>query len=253
MSESPSAPSPTATSLPLTSRIAARLGTFAPTWAIFGLLLVHICFIPPLGAFYFYVIALFTGLLALAFGIAAVIVTRNDPNGPGRTGGWLGMASGAVMITVTIAGMGDGGGSPPINDITTNLEDPPAFASAADVPDFEGRDMSYPADFVPIVRASYSDLQTVEVARDPADAFAHAVATAEELGWEVVHRDAAAGTINARESSAVFKFVDDVVIRIRPGAGSGSAIDLRSKSRDGRGDLGANAKRIRAFFAAYGA
>ena len=37
-----------------------------------------------------------------------------------------------------------------------------------------------------------------------------------------------------------------VSIRVRPADG-GSVIDLRSKSRDGQGDMGVNAARIRAF------
>lgn len=44
----------------------------------------------------------------------------------------------------------------------------------------------------------------------------------------------------------MFGFKDDVVIRITP-AGNGSRIDVRSVSRVGRSDLGANAKRIRKF------
>ena len=53
----------------------------------------------------------------------------------------------------------------------------------------------------------------------------------------------------AREVSRIFQFVDDIVVRVRPMA-TGAVIDVRSKSRDGRGDLGENAKRIRAFAAA---
>jgi len=64
--------------------------------------------------------------------------------------------------------------------------------------------------------------------------------------------DAAAGTILARETTAIFQFVDDVVVRVRA-AGEKSEVDLRSKSRDGRGDLGANAARIRAFSEKIGA
>ena len=44
----------------------------------------------------------------------------------------------------------------------------------------------------------------------------------------------------------MFGFKDDVVIRITP-AGSGSRVDVRSVSRVGRSDLGANARRIREF------
>ena len=52
--------------------------------------------------------------------------------------------------------------------------------------------------------------------------------------------------VEAYDVTAVFQFVDDVVIRVRP-AGDGSVVDLRSNSRVGGGDLGANAARIRAF------
>ena len=37
------------------------------------------------------------------------------------------------------------------------------------------------------------------------------------------------------------------MVRVRPGEGGGAIVDVRSKSRDGRGDMGVNAARIRAF------
>ena len=46
------------------------------------------------------------------------------------------------------------------------------------------------------------------------------------------------------------KSKDDIVIRIRPD-GEGSIIDLRSISRVGLGDLGANAKRIETFITEF--
>jgi len=54
--------------------------------------------------------------------------------------------------------------------------------------------------------------------------------------------------IEARATSKLFRFVDDVAIRIRSKDG-GSVVDIRSKSRVGQGDLGANANRIRAIAA----
>jgi uncharacterized protein (DUF1499 family) len=44
----------------------------------------------------------------------------------------------------------------------------------------------------------------------------------------------------------VVGFKDDIVIRVSP-AGTGSRIDVRSESRLGEGDLGKNARRIRAY------
>jgi uncharacterized protein (DUF1499 family) len=66
------------------------------------------------------------------------------------------------------------------------------------------------------------------------------------LGWEIVAADPAHGRIEATDTTRFFGFKDDVVIRIRP-EGSGSRVDVRSKSRVGRSDVGANAARIRAF------
>jgi uncharacterized protein (DUF1499 family) len=107
--------------------------------------------------------------------------------------------------------------------------------------------MTYPAEFVPQVQAAYPDLAPIRVPVDPARALALAEETARGLGWEVVRSDPAAGTLLARQTTRIFRFVDDVVVRVRPAEGFGSIVDVRSKSRDGRGDLGANAARIRAF------
>ena len=63
--------------------------------------------------------------------------------------------------------------------------------------------------------------------------------------------DPAAGTLEANDTTSFFRFVDDVSIRVTPAPG-GSRVDIRSKSRDGRGDIGANAIRIRAFRDALG-
>jgi uncharacterized protein (DUF1499 family) len=74
------------------------------------------------------------------------------------------------------------------------------------------------------------------------------LAAAERLGWTVIERDPERLRFEAYEITSFFHFVDDVVVRVRA-SGSGSVVDVRSKSRKGKGDLGANAARIRRFFA----
>jgi uncharacterized protein (DUF1499 family) len=236
--------------MPRSAKIASALGKFAPSCALSGLLGIQIGVIPPLGGFIMFQLGLLAALFALGFGVAALIVTRKDRGGSGRTAGWLGLASGAVVFLATIMSAGDGLGSPPINDITTDLTHPPIFATAADVPDFEGRDMSYPEEFVEIVREHYGYLESLHVDQDSTRAYEKAIATSQSLGWQIVHQDPEQLVINARETSFLFKFVDDIVIRVQP-EGSGAVVDLRSKSRDGRGDLGANAARIVKFLEAY--
>ena len=82
----------------------------------------------------------------------------------------------------------------------------------------------------------------------PAEAFKRADRAAMTMGWDVVARAPAEGRLEAVDTSAWFGFRDDIVVRIRA-AGTGSRIDVRSKSRAGESDLGVNARRIRDFSA----
>jgi uncharacterized protein (DUF1499 family) len=226
--------------------IASWLGKFAPSCALAGLVGIQLGVIPPLGGFLFFQLGLLAGLLSFGFGIAAFIATRGGDDERGRSAAWLGLASGMVMITAVVAGSGPGLGSPPINDITTNLDDPPSFASSEEVSDYADRDMSYPREFVPTVREHYPDLESITLRTNPRAAYDRSLAAAEALGWTIVYKNPTALTFDAQDTSMLFKFVDDVSVRVR-GRGTGSLIDVRSKSRDGRGDLGVNAKRIRSF------
>ncbi|TMH60804.1 MAG: DUF1499 domain-containing protein [Betaproteobacteria bacterium] len=128
---------------------------------------------------------------------------------------------------------------PPINDITTDTDNPPRYMTAA---------RAYPgAEFARQQRAAYPDIAPMLLAVPPRDAFAKAVAAAEAMGWEVVGRDAAAGTIEAVDTTKWFGFKDDIAVRVTPTLEGGSRIDIRSKSRVGRSDIGTNARRIRAY------
>jgi uncharacterized protein (DUF1499 family) len=128
---------------------------------------------------------------------------------------------------------------PPINDITTDTENPPRYMTG---------ERAYPgAEFARQQRAAYPDIAPLLLARPPREAFARAVAAAEAMGWELVGRDAAAGTLEAVDTTKWFGFRDDIAIRITPTAEGGSRIDIRSKSRVGRSDIGTNAQRIRAY------
>jgi len=75
-------------------------------------------------------------------------------------------------------------------------------------------------------------------------AYEAALAAVEGRGWTVVTASPEDGTIEATETSFWFGFHDDVMIRILS-AEDEVVIDVRSTSRVGLSDLGANAKRIR--------
>lgn len=97
---------------------------------------------------------------------------------------------------------------------------------------------------------AYPAVRTLEVAAPPAAAFAAARAAVEGMGWTVVREDELSGVLEATAQTFWFGFKDDVIIRIRPAVGGeGARIDVRSISRVGLSDLGANAKRIEAYLA----
>lgn len=136
---------------------------------------------------------------------------------------------------------------PMINDVTTTPEAPPAYVVLAQAAPNKGRDMGYPAGNGPVQRLAYPDLAPLSLSEAPEACFVRAAAAAKAMPhWEVVAEDAAARRLEAVAVTRLFRWRDDVVVEVRAAA-AGCAVHVRSKSRSGRGDFGANAKRIRAY------
>ena len=143
--------------------------------------------------------------------------------------------------------LGSAGEYPAIHDVSTDPDDPPSFTSAGTT--LRGS-AANPVDINPeaieIQRQYYPDLATLITRSSPDEAFEQASNVAESLDWVIYNSDPHIGVLEASYRSFWFGFVDDIIIRIRPGT-ERTEVDLRSVSRVGQGDLGANAKRIRAF------
>jgi uncharacterized protein (DUF1499 family) len=142
---------------------------------------------------------------------------------------------------------------PPIHDITTDAERPPAFVAVLE----RRREAPNPPEYGgPAVAAQqkqgYPDLGPATYPAPPDRVLAAAEAAARGLGWEIVAVAPAEGRLEATATTPWFGFKDDVVVRVER-AGTGSRVDVRSKSRVGRSDLGVNARRIRDFLAALAA
>ncbi len=137
---------------------------------------------------------------------------------------------------------------PSINDITTNIADPPAFQHAPTLPENSGRDMAFPAAFGPIIARAYPSLAPLSMPLPPPEAYARVLREAEQQGdWAITRRDPEQFELEAVATTWLYRFNDDIIVRVRSDGAGGSMIDMRSKSRDGKGDVGANAKRIDAF------
>lgn len=231
----------------LAARAAALLGIAALVLALAGIALAHFALTSPFVGFRLFGLGFLVAPLAQILGVIGLLRTRKGSDREGRDAAWTGLVvSSAVVLSVLAAAL-PAARLPAINDITTSPEDPPQFVHAARDAANRGRDLTYPgAEMAEAQRAAYPDLVPIELPVPPEEAFRRAVAAAEAMGFAIVYRDPDGGVLEANDTSRLFRFVDDIAVRVRPAAG-GSVVDVRSKSRDGRGDLGANAKRIRRF------
>ena len=216
----------------------STLGWIAVACMVVGPLIAFLRLVPALAGFGLFALG---GLGALALAVIAIVQASR---GHGLPGGGIAAIVAAVLFVVLA---GRSAGAPKINDFTTDTADPPQFRFAQTFAPNVGRDLGYPASFAEIQRGCCGDLKPIHLAlgRDDAMALVQRVA-AGMPSWRITNTDAAAGTVEAVSTSRLFGFQDDVVIRVRPD-GTGSRVDMRSKSRDGKGDMGVNANRIRAF------
>lgn len=139
---------------------------------------------------------------------------------------------------------------PPIHDISTDTNDPPVFialhaarVAAPNSPDYPGAAVARQQ------LEAYPDIRPAQLDVSADQAFSLALAAAERMGWQVVAADTNERRIEAVATTLFFGFKDDVVIRVRELGPNQSRVDVRSASRVGRSDVGANAKRIRRFLA----
>ena len=198
------------------------------------------------------------GLLLFALsgilGLVAVIVgffTRRKAKGDpiaARVGA-AAIIGGLLAMTPLVYGIVAARRAAPIHDVTSDVAQPPRFRAV--LPARANGANPAPDRIDPAVaarqRAAYPDIQPLVLKQPPEEAFRRAVATARSLHWEILVADAANGTIEATARTPWFGFHDDIAIRVLPAAGGGSRVDIRSTSRVGRSDLGANAYRIRQF------
>ena len=192
-------------------------------------------------------LGLLIGLCALAFAAVGLWQTRGAGGRAGRSRAIAGTLLGLIPVSIAAAAASSPGNVPMINDITTDTLNPPRFIAAATDDANSGRDLDYPGEeFAAQQRSGYPDIVPIRVPGPPDAVFDRSVTAAEKLGWKLTLRDAAAGRFEAIAVTRVFHFVDDISVRVRRD-GADSIVDVRSKSRDGRGDMGANAARIRLF------
>ncbi len=175
-------------------------------------------------------------VLALA-GLAIWLRRRQGGAGTVLLGLVLSLPVAALGVAFEIAART----TPPINDISTDTEDPPVFW-------FTVTPSDYPAQNAEPQRAAYANVRPLELPVSADEAFTAALDLVEERGWEMLSADPAESQIEAIATSRLFGFEDEVAIRVT-GTDTGARIDMRSRSRLGQIDRGTNARRIETYLA----
>ena len=199
-----------------------------------------------------------TALITLILAIVFIVLNRRKGQktrwpllGLGILGslGFLGFLIPYVSAILTL---------PAIHDITTDLADPPQFTALTlrddnwdNIPgadDSDMRGMNPRQRWATVHQDAYPDIRSVRIDQPVAVVIEKAKRLAEDRGWEIVSVDPALGNLEATDTISLFRFKDDIVIRARSAEnGAASIIDMRSVSRVGVHDIGANAKRVRRF------
>ena len=159
-----------------------------------------------------------------------------------------GLVLGALAVVIPLSWQNRARSVPPIHDITTDTSDPPMFERVVPLRADAPNTLDYDENVGAQQRAAYPDVVPLTLPLPADAAFARALETARDAGWDIVDADQEARRIEATDTTFWFGFKDDVVIRVRP-QGEGARVDVRSVSRVGRSDVGTNARRIRDFLA----
>jgi uncharacterized protein (DUF1499 family) len=142
---------------------------------------------------------------------------------------------------------------PRLNDIATTPEEPLEFKALA---------AQRPADTNPIVTPTpeaieaqdeaYPELGPMSLERSAPEVFSIVHEAVERLGWTIALNEApgetGVGRIEATDQTLIMGFTDDVIVQVK-GDDAHALVDVRSVSRYGLHDLGANAERIGKLFA----
>lgn len=230
-------------------RVAAWLGGAALVLFVVGPLLAHFELTGAGAGFYTFALGVLLGILTFVIGLIALV------RGPGdnRRRALLGLVPALAIVATVVFVAQPRGSLPRINDITTDTENAPVFVYAKSLADNVDRDMTYPGEeFARQQKQGYPDLAPLRLPMPPEQAFSRVQLAARSMpGWQITNETPQGFRLEGYDTSELFRFVDDFVIEVRK-TGDGSEVHMRSKSRVGRGDVGANAKRIDLFFARLG-
>jgi len=190
--------------------------------------------------------AFWFALAALVLTVVGFVTVRDRSRGT-LIAAVIGVVVGAVAVYVPWNWKQTLDAHPYIHDISTDTANPPEFVAAARLRKPGDHPVAYDgAEVTDLQHKAYPDLVTLKTAAPADKVFGAAKAVIASMGMQLADANPSQGRIEANQTSLLYGFTDDMVVRIVAGA-DGTKVDVRSKSRVGRSDLGQNAKRIRVF------
>jgi uncharacterized protein (DUF1499 family) len=226
-----------------------RLALFAIAVVLLVIVIVNLGFLDPLPAIASLAGSLFFALVAMVLAVGAfVVIWRQGLRG-------LGLAVAALGIGIAMLAYPAYLGVlfyrlPAVNDITTDPIDPPRFEAIGRLRPRGANPIAYAgAAALQLQRAAYPDIEPLLVSVPPLEAYDAALAVITKRKWRIVdvrppQTGRREGRIEAVARTPIMGFRDDIVVRVRS-AEDGARIDMRSASRYGQHDFGANASRLR--------
>lgn len=192
-------------------------------------------------------------LAAAIIGLLAVLgIVVSCLGGPGLDRILAAVIAGLGLLPLLIIAITVGKGLrvPAVHDISTDITQPVLFRHAPSLRSSDENPLTPPSpELLRQQQDFYSELKPLIVTEPPAEAFRRSKLVAQSLGWQLVWQAESDFQFEATSKTALFGFIDDIAVRVTEAKGSEgfAKIDLRSVSRVGRSDLGANAARIRDF------
>ncbi|HTW88074.1 MAG TPA: DUF1499 domain-containing protein [Candidatus Binataceae bacterium] len=223
----------------------------AVMFVAFGIAGAHFELIPPLFGFQLFVLGMLLAALGFFVGLIGILRTRDPAFRTGRRAALIGVLIGLAIVLPTATILVRSRDFPLLNDVTTDFADPPAFMHAGLLEENQNRNLGYDrARCEPLQKAAYRTIAPLATPASPAVAFQRVKVVAARMpDWRVIYVDPQRLALEGIAASGLFRFREDFVIEVRPGADGGSLIEMRSKSRGEISDFGANAAQIHAFFA----
>ena len=141
---------------------------------------------------------------------------------------------------------------PRLTDVQTNPDEPLEFKTLNTMRPADANPLKDPDPAqIDAQDDAYPDIEPMVLERSAPEVFSIVHEAVNRLGWEMVVSEppgeSGVGRIEATSRSLIMGFTDDVVIQIK-GDDARTQIDVRSVSRYGMHDLGANAKHIAKLF-----